>query len=264
MRLGYGLTLCVLLLLCGCKEQLLQNLTETQANNIVSSLSQAGIYSQKRKDSDGTWALLVGESDLSNALKLVDERRLLRATSAAGGPAKGSLLSSREEQRFSMERALSRELEGTLGSIDGVVEARVHLNMPPVDPLLGRSITGAKGSASVLLVTAQDSGLDRRQVSQLVAGAAGIAVEHVAVVVTVIGADEVRNGLPGSDKSQAIAQGADLQIERPSMYDWLTALLTRNVQIGALILLAVIWLSWFALKRRRWLRLRCVDAVGSK
>ncbi len=63
----------------------------------------------------------------------------------------GALLPSPRVERARLAEHLSRELESTLQSLDGVRRARVHLALPPPAPLLGD--TSPEASASVLLRT---------------------------------------------------------------------------------------------------------------
>jgi len=174
----------ILIILTGCQEAILHNLTETEANQLMTRLHEVQIPSKKFREPDGKWGLQVPRAKNLEAIKYLSDTRVLRHRSEqlrAGG----SLVSSRDEQRFLFERSLSREIESTLAAVDGVLEARVHLNMPAVDPLFGRPLSNkARGSASVLLVFQEESSLDEEQVSSLVAGAAGIEPELITVVLT--------------------------------------------------------------------------------
>ena len=164
-----------------CKEQILHNLNEAEANRYLTGLHDARIVAEKVKQADGHWALAVEQSDAVQAIKALEDRRLFRGEGAV--PQKSSVISSREDQRFRFERALAREVENTLASIDGVLEARVHLNMPPTDPLFGTPLKNAVGSASVLLVVRADFGLPSDEIAQLVSGASGIERKAVSVLV---------------------------------------------------------------------------------
>lgn len=79
---------------------------------------------------------------------------------------------------------MSGSIESTLRSLDGVREARVHLNLPETDPLLGQSRSTEGSSGSVLLVVGEDFRGSREEISHLVAGATGIAATAVSVLIS--------------------------------------------------------------------------------
>lgn len=174
-----------LLLICSaCREQIIHDLSEAEANRVLSGLHQIKIDSEKKKQSDGRWCVTVAKTDTIRAISYISDSRILPEVSS-GFESKPSMISSREDQRFRFERALSREIEHTLASIDGILEARVHLNLPPRDPLFGELIkNGGKGSASVLLITDQSKELDDGQIRQLVSGAAGVNTESISVLIS--------------------------------------------------------------------------------
>ncbi len=178
-----GCLLMICLWLTGCNEQIVHNLNEQDANRLITRLADASIDSSKIKQPDGLWAIAVARGDTLEALRFLDGARLFKGAPATAEEG-STLMSSREDQLFRFERALSREIEETLSSIDGVLQARVHLNLPPTDPLFGQPlIKDQKGSASVLLITNQKFELDKEAVAALVAGASGLERTKVAVLV---------------------------------------------------------------------------------
>ena len=108
------------------------------------------------------------------ALSFLSVNRVLRENRSPF-PGSSSLYANRDDQRFLFERKLSAEIEATLVTVSGILEARVHLNLPPIDPLFGKEIGGRQGSASVLLVIQPEAAVERDAIAALVAGAAGIA-----------------------------------------------------------------------------------------
>ena len=150
----------------------------------MTRLNTAGIEAEKVRQADSGWALSVSSSNARQAIGyLIDSRAMRRP--GKGDDEKASLVSSREEQRFRYERSVSRELEATLAGIEGVLEARVHLNLPLADPLFG-TVSGraGEGTASVLLVTSGELRLSKDEVAALVAQAVGINSQKVAVLVS--------------------------------------------------------------------------------
>jgi type III secretory pathway lipoprotein EscJ len=97
---------------------------------------------------------------------------------------KGSFIPSREEQWFQYESQVAESLEATLLTLPGVVDAHVHLKLPPSDPLLGTRDAG-QGSGSVLLILESDSRVahvHEDDIAKVVAGGAGIPVGRVRVL----------------------------------------------------------------------------------
>ena len=139
-------------MLAGCREPILHDLAESEANRLISRLSQIDVASEKVIQADGRWSLAVGHSDTVKALTFIDGSRILARRPEGGGVVPNSgFLPSREENWLRYQRALAASVEGTLGSMPGVIEARVHLNLEQSDPILGRR-ERTPGSGSVLLL----------------------------------------------------------------------------------------------------------------
>ena len=103
-------------------------------------------------------------------------------------------MSSREQQRFQFERSLSSSIETTLSALDGVLDVRVHLNLPVSDPLFGKPVNSQdKGSASVLLITGSVFPNSNEQIASLVAGASGISSKNVSVLISVKNKEKAEN-----------------------------------------------------------------------
>ena len=174
--------LLLLLVTSGCQEQIVHDLSEKEANKVVRHLSESGMRVDKVAQPDGRWAIAVPRGDVTRALGYLDSRRILAVRDSKNvGGAKGSLIPSREEQRFRYERSISGSLEESLAAMPGVLEARVHLNLPDEDPLFG-SRGPAKGSGSVLLVVDDRFSTNDGEISSLVGGAAGIPIDAVRVL----------------------------------------------------------------------------------
>ncbi|MGJ7603934.1 type III secretion system inner membrane ring lipoprotein SctJ [Variovorax sp. LT1R20] len=135
MRLLAGLLL--LLALTGCKVALYSNLKEQEANEIVAALSNEGIGATKTKLEGTSWQVEVDEDRLSRALDVLRVQGLPAERFASMGEVfqKQGLVSTPSEERMRYIYAISQELAQTLRSIDGVVDARVHVVIPANDPL---------------------------------------------------------------------------------------------------------------------------------
>ena len=168
--------------LVGCDEQILHDLTEQEANKVLSRLHVGSLSAQKVLQSDGRWAIAVDENQVIPALTFLDSNRVLAArTSNLPVSSKGGIVPSREEQWFRYERSIAVSIEESLSTIRGVLEVRVHVNLPEKDPLFGTT-SKESGSGSVLLVVDERYEASKSDVAHLVSGAAGIPPERISVL----------------------------------------------------------------------------------
>jgi len=125
------------LLLAACGQQeLYGGLTERDANEMTAVLKSQGIDASKSKDGE-VWVLKADGGDFSRAVAVLHDRGYPRENFASMGEVfqKEGFVSSPMEQRMRMMFALQQELGQTISSIDGVVQARVHIAVPETDPL---------------------------------------------------------------------------------------------------------------------------------
>ncbi|MCB0333158.1 MAG: hypothetical protein KDD55_06635 [Bdellovibrionales bacterium] len=181
MMRSYHLLFILVLTFSGCKESILHDLSESDANRILTRLHTSGIVTEKEKQADGRWSITVPKNNAAQALQLLAEARVFRRAQRSDTHT-SSLLSSREEQRFYFERALSREIESTLISLDGVLEARVHMNLPPTDPLFGKRFENQQGTGSAMLVVSRNFIPQKEEIALLISGASGIAPSNISVL----------------------------------------------------------------------------------
>lgn len=180
--LRYALAILVsTVLLTACQEEILHDLSEREANKVIRHLNVANLTSTKVQQPDGRWAIAVDRGEIVSALAHLDTQRVLSQRDGLAQPSKGSIIPSREDQRFRYERALATSIEESLAAIPGVLEPRVHINMPDQDPLFPAH-DARTGSGSVLLVVDASYGASDHEISALVAGAAGISREAVRVL----------------------------------------------------------------------------------
>src|SRR5690242_3493774 len=185
------LLLPLLALLTGCGgEELLHDLEEPQANEVLVALDEGGVGATKRREdgADGRWTVSVPSGDAARAQRILAERELPRARPPGFGDVfgKGSMVPTPTEEHALYLHALAGELARSVESIDGVVEARVHLGLPQPDPL--RPGERAAPRAAVLVKCRPDACDAVRAleggIRALVAGAAdGLDAAAVSVVV---------------------------------------------------------------------------------
>ncbi|HEY7726512.1 MAG TPA: secretion protein [Anaeromyxobacteraceae bacterium] len=173
---------------CGSSE-ILHGLDERAANRAVVALDEAGVRGEVRRDpgSEGGFVVEVPPAEAARARQVLASRELPREgpTGFAAAFARGSVVPTAAEERARLLHALAGELGRTLEALDGVVEARVHLAVPPEDPI--RSAPPAPPRAAALLKV-RPASRDRVEalapgLRALVAGAVlGLEPERVSVV----------------------------------------------------------------------------------
>jgi type III secretion protein J len=170
----------------GCSVPVAASLDEPDANRVIVALDQAGIDAAKEPDptTENKFRVTVARDDVGRALTTMREEAVPRpkAHGVLDGDARGQLVTSQAREQAELALGLAGELEKTLAGIDGVLSARVHLNVPTREPL--RDGPSGKASASVLV---EHRGtmppLAAESVQRLVAGGSpGVAPADVVVV----------------------------------------------------------------------------------
>ncbi|MGV3654228.1 MAG: type III secretion system inner membrane ring lipoprotein SctJ [Noviherbaspirillum sp.] len=139
VRIFSRLRACVILLAwvcllsaCGGKVELLTGVPETEANEVLGTLLNAGVKAEKLPGKEGMVGLAVEERQAARAIAILRNEGLPRDHYATIGEVfrKEGLISSPLEERARYLWALSQELSATIADIDGVVKARVHVVLP--------------------------------------------------------------------------------------------------------------------------------------
>jgi type III secretion protein J len=174
------------LLLWGCTVPVANGLEESDANRIVLALDRANVDGTKEADpsAEGKFCVVVGRDDAARALMAMRAEELPRPRTAGVLEAlgKGALVPSEAAEHAQFVAGLAGDLERSLEGVDGVLSARVHLNVPSPQPL--RDAPPAKTTASVLLEhRGSTPPLSTDAVQRLVAGGVpGLAPTDVAVL----------------------------------------------------------------------------------
>ena len=185
MRTRTGL-LCLALVCSGCAVPVAAGLDDPEANRIVVALDRAGIDSAKEVDpaGEGRWRVSVSRDEVAPALMVLRDEELPRTTpmGVLDAVGKGSLVPSEAAEHAQLVTGMGGDLERSLESIDGVLSARVHLNLPSPGPL--RDTPAVRASASVLLeYRGATPPIAADNVQRLVAGGcSGLSPADVAVV----------------------------------------------------------------------------------
>jgi type III secretion protein J len=221
-----------LALLAACAVPVAGGLDDTEANRVFVALDRASIDATKEADplTEGRWRVAVGRDDLPRALSIMREEDLPRRDlpSVVDAIGKGSLVPSEAAEHAQLVAGIAGELERSLEGIDGVLTARVHLNVPAPNPL--RDTAPLRGSASVLVEhTGPTPPISADAIQRLVAGGvAGLIPGDVAVVMV------PRASLPGFEAGDGLAHVGPIAVTRASMRELQAAL------VGLVALVAIL------------------------
>ncbi len=202
------LALLVPLALGACSSQpLYSQLTEAQANDMVSALLNANISAEKKVLDGGKWSVAVPQSDFSRAVQVLRSNGLPREDFQSLGDVfkKQGFVSSPLEERARLIFGTSQELSHSIASIDGVIQARVHLTLPEPDPL---SKETKPATASVLVKYMEGFNLPRQREAiktLVVNGVEGLTPDRVSVVMVV---------------GRSISSSAPSQMLMESVFGW--------------------------------------------
>lgn len=116
---------------CSSSVQLFTNLSEREANEVYSVLLRAGFPAEKHLQ-DEAFVVQVPASMAGEALDLLASKGLPkdRKNSIDEIFPDDSMIASPLQEKARYLYALSQELERTLMTVDGVIEARVHIVLP--------------------------------------------------------------------------------------------------------------------------------------
>lgn len=177
-----------------CQTRVLRGLEEREANEAQSALLDQGLEASKvlEPGKRPTWAIDVPAAKAAEATRALSMLGLPRPKSKGFLDVfgKGSLVPTPLEERALFVEALSGEIAQTLGEVEGVVAARVHL-VPAQAERPGQVPIRARASA-LLRVRAKDaSRLAKNQdaIRRLVAGSVdGLSPEEVTLLIDEVGA----------------------------------------------------------------------------
>jgi type III secretion protein J len=178
----------------GCDARLASDLSEHQANEVIVALHASGIAAQKEvvagTRGEARYAVEVPNGEVGRALALLGAADLPRHDEGGIDEAfaEGGLVPTATEERARLLSALGGELARTIERIDGVVDARVHVALPPArETLLDESPPAPR--ASVLVKHRLDHAApDVEAIRAIVAGAVH-DLDATSVAVLVIAAE---------------------------------------------------------------------------
>ena len=185
-QFAIGLAACSLML-TGCKEEttLHSQLEERQANLVKATLMDAGIACRKKEGEENHWNVLIDTKDFAKAVNLLESNGLPQRTYQGVSEVfkKTGMVSSPSEERIRFMDALAQDLSRTIATIDGVIDARVHVVLPENDPFAKNALPS---SAAVAIRSRWDADIDDLipQIKSLVRNAIeGLQYEKITVTV---------------------------------------------------------------------------------
>lgn len=173
--------------MAGCNKETTLNagLEERQANLIMATLIDEGITCHKVEGAEGTWNVMIFEKDFARAVRLLEHEGLPRRQFKGISETfkKTGMVSSPSEERIRFMDALAQDLARTITSIEGVVDAQVHVVLPENDPFAKRALPS---SAAVAIHARWDADLSDivPSVKSLVMNAIeGLSYDKVSVTI---------------------------------------------------------------------------------
>jgi type III secretion protein J len=223
--LALGVVCCV-----ACAVPVASTLDDSEANRVVVALGRASIDATKDVDptAEGRWRVSVPRDDVPRALSVMRDDALPRTLPAGVLDSVGkSLVPSEAAEHAELLAGIAGDLERTLEGIDGVLSARVHLNVPRSTP--SRDSPVLRGSASVLLEhRGSTPPLSADSVQRLVAGGvATLLPTDVAVVL-------VSRPTPTQPPGDALGHVGPIAVARSSLRPLQASLVTLVALVAVL------------------------------
>ncbi len=238
-RLRLAAVIALALAVAACKAELYGNLDERQANEIIAALQHHGIAASRATDKEGRITVSVGGNDFARAFDILRNNGLPRRAHATLGEVfkPEGLVASPLQERARMTYALSEELSRSVGEIDGVLSARVHIVLPEYAPLQHAS---TPASASVLIRHKTGAPLADYvpQIKTLVAnGISGLTYDGVSVVL-----------VPAPDRPETPAESAPVSFLgmwlRPDSLGWARLLMGLSALTIVALAAGLGYLAW--------------------
>jgi type III secretion protein J len=187
------LVFCFLLLLSACVTHELQtDLSEQDAQEIVVLLNEHGIEASAargvgEKKGEEKWSVVVrgGDQNLARAWRVLQENGLPREKdkSLEDVFANSGMIPTATEEKARLLVGISGEINRTLKSVAGIVDARTLVVLPDSSPLVDKSERVPPTASVLIKYRGQEIPLNEDDVKKLVARAVeGLQPENVAVV----------------------------------------------------------------------------------
>lgn len=148
------------ILISGCNdEKILDNLTQEQANQVLTILQQHNISAHKNGNLKSGYAVTVNSLENTAALSIISQYQLPRAADVQIAYAfpDSSLVSSPSAEQARVRSLQEQRLEQSLRIIDQVVNARVHISYP----YNANDMTGKKSTNHIGILISYSGEIDK-------------------------------------------------------------------------------------------------------
>ncbi len=196
--------LLAIFLLGGCSyEQVISDVDQKQANEIVASLGSHGISSiaQTERSSKGKYTVEVDKGNYALAVTLLHELGLPKEATPSFRDLteqKGFLPNSREIESARLDYALGVEIEEKLKSVGGIDSVKVLVRSNLIKG-------GVEPSASVIISSSISTSLDPKQITDLIAlMVPGLTPQRIAVWIHNVDSKSVAIGNEGIDNQNGV------------------------------------------------------------
>jgi type III secretion protein J len=246
---GKVLAIGALLALSGCAVPIAAGLDEGDANRIVVALEDNGVAAHKEPDPqvENRWRISVARDDASAATAVLT-RESLPAPAAPGvldALGKSSVVPSRTAEHARFITGTAGELERSLRALDGVLSVRVHLAVPPRDPLAGEDKQLGPTASVLMRHRGATPPVATADVQRLVAGAVpGLLPAQVSVVSSSVPA-------PGRPPERELSRFGPITVTRASMSP--LRIVVGAVAVLNILLLGLVALLWSRTKKQQML-----------
>ena len=249
--------LAIMMLIVSCKEVIMHNIDEAQANKVSIILHEHNIEATKVK-SGNNWNVEVDSGQTYQALQILDKSRFLKRLAVKPSSNKGGLMVSREERQRALERELAFNLEETLEAFPEILEARIHFYFNQQNEF-DFVATRPQKTASVLLVVGDNGKVNverlRESVTKLVCGATGIGKTEVSIII----AREAGFGAVYSS-----AEHKDVTATMDYETEYVMPPLIVMVGVGSFVLFLAGWIVVRKIQRKREARVESENVTTSQ
>jgi type III secretion protein J len=192
MTIGRAMAILPLaLVLSGClRKEIQTGLSEPEAQEIIVVLKDHGLDAVTQRSGNEkapSWTVYVkgGDQNLVEAWRILRENGLPRIKDKGLEQvfANSGMIPTATEERARLIAGLAGEMSNTLKSVDGVVDARVHVVLPDNSPLLDRSQWSPTTASVLVKYRGNEPPLKEADLRNLVArGVEGLQTDNVAIV----------------------------------------------------------------------------------
>lgn len=237
------ITIFFVLILSGCNDnKVLENLTQEQANQVLSILQQHNISASKSGTLKAGYTVYISQSDNTAALSIINQYQLPWSSDVQIGNAfpDNSLVSSPNAEQTRIQSLQEQRLEQSLRIIPQVVNARVHMGYPSLITDTG----GNKPTKHVGILISYKGSLDENlfinQIKSLIKNSIdNIRYENISVV---------------------LFHAPEIQLSEPNEINNNSLFNEFNIVIFSIIIIAMLYLFYILRKKHNRMKIINTDS----